>query len=109
MNRLQRINQTLELMTEQQRQESRLKPIASLVVRPSRDLREITHQHMAEIPPAVRTLLRALGGWGRDWRMASYLLFESVYCQELMHIGYQDGLRQKDEIREFLEVSGEAA
>jgi NTE family protein len=107
LNRLNRINQTLELLGDEQRRESGLKPIASLVIRPSRDLREITHQHMAEIPRAVRTLLQALGGWGRDWRMASYLLFDSVYCRELMRMGYQDGLRQQEEIREYLGAEGD--
>jgi NTE family protein len=102
LNRLNRINRTLDLLGEEQRRESRLKPIASLVIRPSRDLREITHQHMAEIPRTVRMLLQTLGGWGRDWRMASYLLFESAYCQELMRIGYEDGMRQKEEISAFI-------
>jgi NTE family protein len=102
LNRLNRINRTLALLGDDQRKESGLKFMDSLVIRPSRDLREITHQHMADIPRAVRTLLRALGGWGRDWRMASYLLFESAYCMELMRIGYEDGLRQQEEIREFL-------
>jgi NTE family protein len=102
LNRLNRINRTLDLLGEEQRRESQLKPIASLVIRPSRDLRQITHQHMAEIPRAVRMLLQALGGWGRDWRMASYLLFESAYCVELMRIGYQDGMRQQEEIRAFI-------
>ncbi|MCJ7814907.1 MAG: patatin-like phospholipase family protein [Xanthomonadales bacterium] len=102
LNRLNRINRTLDLLGDEQRRASRLKPIASLVIRPSRDLREITHQHRTEIPRAVRTLLQALGGWGRDWRMASYLLFESAYCLELMRMGYQDGLRQQEEIRAFI-------
>jgi NTE family protein len=102
LNRLNRINRTLDLLGDAQRIESRLKPIASLVIRPSRDLRQITHQHMAEIPRAVRTLLQALGGWGRDWRMASYLLFESAYCLELMQIGYEDGMRQQEEIGTFI-------
>ncbi|NNJ65116.1 MAG: patatin-like phospholipase family protein, partial [Xanthomonadales bacterium] len=55
-----------------------------------------------QIPRAVRTLLRALGGWGRDWRMASYLLFESVYCKELIRLGYEDGMAQRDELAGFL-------
>jgi len=102
LNRLNRINRTLDLLGDEQRIESRLKPIASLVIRPSRDLRQITHQHMEEIPRAVRILLQALGGWGRDWRMASYLLFESAYCLELIQIGYEDGMRQQEEIGTFI-------
>jgi NTE family protein len=102
LSRLNRINRTLGLLSEENRQQTKLKQIDSLVIRPSRDLREVTHQHMKEIPRAVRTLLQALGGWGRDWRMASYLLFESAYCKELIEMGYQDGLRQREEIREFL-------
>jgi len=102
LNRLKRINQTLEFLSADQLEESGLKKIESLVIRPSQDLREVTRQHMGEIPRAVRTLLRALGGWGRDWRMASYLLFESVYCQELMRIGYEDGMLQREKIRDFL-------
>lgn len=102
LNRLKRINRTLKVMDEDQRRKSGLQSIDSLVIRPSRDLRQITHQHMGEIPRAVRTLLRALGGWGRDWRMASYLLFESAYCNELIELGYVDGLRHKDRIMNFL-------
>lgn len=102
LNRLNRINRTLGLMPPDQRQQSGLKTIDSLVIRPSQDLREITRQHMSEIPRAVRILLQALGGWGRDWRMASYLLFEAAYCEELIRIGYQDGMRQQEEIRAFL-------
>ncbi len=102
LSRLNRINRTLQLLPEEQLAASRMKIIESLVIRPSRDLREVTHQHMGDIPRSVRTMLRTLGVWGRDWRMASYLLFESAYCQELMQIGYEDGVRQWEEIEDFL-------
>jgi NTE family protein len=46
--------------------------------------------------------LRTLGGWGRDWRMASYLLFEAPYCGELMRLGYEDGLREREALEAFL-------
>lgn len=102
LNRLRRINRTLELVPATRRAESGLQHIDALVIRPSRDLRQVTREHMSEIPRAVRILLRSLGGWGRDWRMASYLLFESGYCRELIRMGYGDGMRQADRLSEFL-------
>jgi NTE family protein len=100
--RLERINRTLDLVAADRRRASGLKHIDTLVIRPSRDLREVTREHMSDIPWAVRMLLRSLGGWGRDWRMASYLLFEAPYCGELMRLGYEDGLRDAERLRGFL-------
>jgi len=102
LSRLRRINRTLALIPSAQRSESGLQIIESLVIRPSRDVRDITQEHMDEIPHAVRLLLRSLGGWGTDWRLASYLLFESAYCQELMALGYRDGLAMQAELCAFL-------
>lgn len=100
--RMKRINHTLSLLPGERRQESSLKNIESLVIRPTQDLRHLTAEHVDAIPRSVRMLLRTLGGWGRDWRMASYLLFESAYCQQLMALGYDDGRRKETEIRRFL-------
>jgi NTE family protein len=102
LNRLSRINHTLELLPPERRAASGLRRIDALVIRPSRDLRDVTHEHVGDIPWAVRTLLRSLGGWGRDWRLASYLLFEAPYCRELMRLGYADGRQQADQLRAFL-------
>ena len=102
LNRLHRINRTLELVPEERQAGSGLKPIDTLVIRPSRDLRRVTEEHAGDIPWAVRLLLRTLGGWGRDWRMASYLLFEAPYCGELMRLGYEDGLREREALEAFL-------
>ena len=72
------------------------------MIRPSVDLRDLTRDHAGDIPRPVRLLLRTLGGWGKDWRMASYLLFEPGYATELIELGYQDGMDQADQVRAFL-------
>ncbi len=104
--RLERINRTLALLPKAQQEDSLLKPIRAVVIRPSRDLRDVTAEHAASMPGSVKLLLKTLGGWGRDWRMASYLLFEGAYCRELIRMGYADGLQQADNIREMLGPSG---
>jgi len=100
--RLKRINKTLQLVPEENRQQTGLVNIDSLVIKPSKDLRHVTQAHVGDIPRSVQVLLRTLGGWGRDWRMASYLLFESAYCSELIDLGYTDGLNAEQEIIRFL-------
>ncbi len=50
----------------------------------------------------MSTPLWTLGGWGKDWQMANYLLFESAYCKDLIRIGYEDDLRQREDIKAFL-------
>ncbi|MGH8035425.1 MAG: hypothetical protein ACREO9_09380, partial [Lysobacterales bacterium] len=109
LKRLQRINRTLALIPQEQRTKTTLKNIDTLVIRPSRDVRELTRQHMGEIPRAVRLLLHTLGGWGTDWRLASYLLFEKNYCRELIALGYHDGLALRSELRDFVGVSRRTA
>lgn len=100
--RLRRINRTIELVPEEKREETGLINIDSLVIKPSKDLRHVTQAHVGDIPLSVQVLLRTLGGWGRDWRMASYLLFESAYCGELIDLGYMDGMNAESDIVRFL-------
>ena len=100
--RMKRINKTLQLIPEEKRKQTGLININSLIIKPSKDLRFVTQAHVNSIPKSVQVLLRTLGGWGRDWRMASYLLFESAYCSELIDLGYADGMNAEQDIIDFL-------
>lgn len=95
--RLRRINHTLSLMTEEQRSRTELRPVETVLIQPSRDVREIATRHMHRIPASVKTLLRGIGAWGPG-RLPSYLLFEAEFCRELIDLGYADGLAAKDEV-----------
>ncbi|OYW92548.1 MAG: hypothetical protein B7Z18_07995, partial [Alishewanella sp. 32-51-5] len=55
------------------------------------------------LPLAVRTLLRSFGiRQHSDSSMVSYLLFEQLYTRRLIELGYQDGMRQQQQIMQFL-------
>jgi NTE family protein len=106
VERLQRINATLELMSPQARAQTSLKPIDVLVISPSERLDDIAARHLGELPLPIRTMLRGLGvqGRGDDARgaaLASYLLFEAPYTSELMALGAADTLARRDEVARF--------
>lgn len=102
LSRLHRINNTLDLLDSTQKNKSHLKKIETFIINPSVDVRIITEQHAKDIPKPVQNLLKIIGGWGKDWRMPSYLLFEPGYTKTLIELGYQDALRQKQDILSFL-------
>ncbi|MEM6574901.1 MAG: patatin-like phospholipase family protein [Pseudomonadota bacterium] len=102
LERLHRINQTLALIPEPHREKSDLRPIETLVIRPSRDLRELVAEHVSLMPASVKTMLAGVGAWRSDHRLASYLLFEASYCRALMDLGYQDAMRDAEKIERLL-------
>ena len=99
--RLERINRTLEHVPEAQRHETGLRQVDSLLVQPSRDVREIAIRHRHRVPASVRTLLKGVGAWGGG-RLPSYLLFEAEFCRELIELGYADGMAQSEAIVKLL-------
>jgi NTE family protein len=102
IERALRVDQTLSLLPSGQQAVTQLRNVEILVVQPSRDVREIAREHSSELPWTIRMFLKRLGVWGRDWRLPSYLLFESGYCNALIELGYADTMARADEIRRFL-------
>lgn len=82
-----------------------LRDIEFLMISPSKDVREIAERHIVDFPRSVRLLLKGLGALSHEGRpLISYLLFEASYCQELMKLGYHDGLDAREQITELLEI-----
>jgi NTE family protein len=53
----------------------------------------------------MRFLYRMVGAMGPNGStMLSYVLFEASFCQALIELGYQDAMRQKSEILQFIGV-----
>lgn len=106
VERLQRINSTLALLTPEARAATSLKPLDVLVIAPSQRLDDIAAKHLGSLPIPIRAMLRGLGvqGKGDDARgaaLASYLLFEAPYTRELMALGEHDTEARRDDVRRF--------
>ena len=106
VERLKRINRTLALLPDSALADTPLRPLEALVISPSQRLDDIAARHLGALPPAVRALLRGVGvgGQGEQARgsaLASYLLFEAPYTQELMALGEADTDARRDEVLRF--------
>jgi NTE family protein len=103
IERIRRINSTLDLIPESTRKkETDLRKIETFVISPSKDLSEISGKHFNVLPPVVKFFFRRLGiDDDEGSSILSYLLFESAYTKELIDLGYNDAMNLKQEIIDF--------
>ncbi|WP_040552040.1 patatin-like phospholipase family protein [Rheinheimera nanhaiensis] len=102
LERMQRVNNTINTMTEHG-VPTNLKPINSLLINPSQNFGQLASEHFLSLPLAVRTMLRITGiRQHSDSSLASYLLFEQDYTRRLIQLGYDDAMAQMDAIMAFL-------
>jgi NTE family protein len=103
---LEQMNQLLQLTDEEiTNQEGRtLRPIDIHVISPSQDVDALADEHLKDLPKSVRTFLRVSGGGsqGGGVNVASYLLFTSSFCKQLINLGYNDGMAQAEKILAFI-------
>lgn len=50
----------------------------------------------------IRYLMRGLGNINESGERSSFLLFERSYCEHLMELGFEDGMKSKLRIQELL-------
>lgn len=80
-----------------------IRNVELFILNPSRKIDDVASQFVKELPKSILKLLSRIGATERlGGGLASYLLFESAYCKELIQIGYEDAWHRRQEISDFL-------
>jgi NTE family protein len=105
LERLERINRTISAVPAEtlKKMGLTLHHVDVLVLTPSEPLDVIAVKHVRSLPWTIRFLLRSIGAMRRGGaNLASYLLFENGYCNELIKLGYDDTMKRREEVEAFL-------
>ena len=105
LERMERINRTISVVEPEalRRMGLSLRHVDVLVLTPSEPLDAIAVKHVRSLPWTIRFLMRSVGAMRRGGsNLASYLLFERGYCNELIDLGYHDTLKRREEVAAFL-------
>jgi NTE family protein len=102
LERLDRVNQLITQVSPHHKDKVNFKRVEYCWISPSMDIGEIAQQKATKLPRVIRYLMKGLGSLDDAREIVSYLLFEPSFCTQLIEIGFEDGMRQKEELKRIL-------
>lgn len=104
INMMHRFNNFIHELNDEKREAMHVKAVDVLVISPTIHFDEVAAKHTASLPKPLHLFLKTIGATRPTGgaSIASYLLFEASYCQELIRHGYDDCMAQAEKVKQFL-------
>lgn len=102
LERLDHINRLVDQLSASHPGKLSLKKVDYAWISPTVDIGDIAHSKSSKLPRIIRYLLKGLGSMDDAREIVSYLLFDPSFCTQLIEIGFEDGMRQKEQIKSLL-------
>jgi len=108
IERLDRINRTLDLIPHSAIGATQLRKVPLYVLRPSCDLGSLAEETLTHLPLLLEHLFRGLGVSGKSGGdLLSYLAFECSYTSKLLMLGYRDAMADAESLVDFIAPKSE--
>jgi NTE family protein len=105
VERLERVNEFIRKVPETHHGHLNYKLVDYFWISPSADLGEIAARKSSRLPRVIRYLIKGLGTLEEASEIVSYLLFDPSYCSQLIELGYEDAMKQKENLVRFFYTS----
>lgn len=104
VERIRKVNEMVQFIEKTQVNQVPYKKVDYVWISPSRDIGAIAAEKSRSLPKLIRFLLRNLGAIEEASEIISYLLFEKIFLNDLITMGFEDGLRQRDQLQKLFGV-----
>lgn len=104
VERIKKVNEMVNWVPANQHAHVPYKKIDYVWICPSRDIGQIASKKSKYLPKLIRFLIKNLGSLEEASEIVSYLLFEKEFTNELIEMGFEDGMAAKDSLKKLFEA-----
>ena len=104
VERIKKVNEMVQWIPEDQTDKVPYKAVEYVWISPSRDIGALASEKSRSLPKLIRFLIKNLGSIEEASEIISYLLFEKVFTTELIEMGFEDGMKAKENLKRMFQI-----